>query len=89
MRGWKGVLGGVLGLIALQVLVSSGAAEKTQGLMGLVVGATQRLLDPSKPAIPDLRPGEVTAVAGPARPSSSTTPATPPPATTTPRYEMN
>lgn len=83
MRGWKGLLGGVLGLIALQVFVSTDAAERTSGLIGLVVTAAQRLMDPSVPAIPDLRKPD-------AKPSADTT--TPDPGTTapsSPRYQLN
>lgn len=56
MRGWRGVLSGVLGLIALQVVVStSGASGRVSSGMGDVASLLRRALSPAVPLIPDLR----------------------------------
>lgn len=53
----RGFVGGVLALIALQVIASRGGSENVKGLFGAVGTTVKRALDPSVPAIPDLRKG--------------------------------
>lgn len=56
MSALRGVVVGVLGLSALQVLVSSpAAANNAGGAIQLAAGAFRRLVDPSVPLIPDRR----------------------------------
>ncbi len=75
MKGLRGLLAGVLALIALQAVVGSDqAAKRAGGAVSLLAGMAERLLSPDVPAIPDRR-----AAAG-TQPSSSTgTPTAPRP----------
>lgn len=54
----RGVMTAWLGLIALQAVVSKGGSGRISELMGDVDRLLQRALDPTVPAIPDLRNGE-------------------------------
>jgi len=52
---WRSIFAGVLALVALEAVVSSGAAAGRFG--GLITGistAAKDLLDPAVPGIPDL-----------------------------------
>lgn len=53
----RGVVAGVLALIALQVITSRGGSKNVTGLFGTAGSMVKRALDPSVPAIPDLRKG--------------------------------
>lgn len=55
MSGLRGVFAGALALIALEtVLSTTGAADRTAGLLSDVSRLIARMLDPNIPAIPDL-----------------------------------
>lgn len=47
MRGWRGVLGGALSLVALEVLVQSGPASKAGGIFDTVVLGVQNFISPT------------------------------------------
>lgn len=54
---WRGIFTGALVLIGLEVVTSSGqAAERFGGLFTGAATLVSHLLDPTVPAIPDLRP---------------------------------
>ena len=53
--GIRGVLAGALTLIALEVVVQTPAAGRVAGLFAVPGQIARRFLDPSIPAIPDLR----------------------------------
>lgn len=56
MRGWRGLLSGVLGLVALQVVVStSGSANRVGSGLTDVASLLRRALSPAVPLVPDLR----------------------------------
>lgn len=59
MRGWRGVLGGILGLSILYALVQPGAAGRVGGLFGdaskLISNAIARVSDPSTGGLRDFR----------------------------------
>ena len=59
MRGWRGILGGILGLSVLYVLVQPGAAGRVGGLLGdtskLINNGIKRLSDPSLAGLRDFR----------------------------------
>lgn len=56
MSALRGVVVGVLGLSAFELLVSSpAAANNAGGIFTLAAGAFRRLVDPSVPLIPDRR----------------------------------
>lgn len=56
--GWRGLFGAWLALAALQAIGSSSAATgRVGGALSGVAGLVRRALDPTVPAIPDLRPG--------------------------------
>lgn len=60
MTGIRGVLAGVLALVALEALVSTqGAADRTAGALGGLATFAQRVLDPAVAAIPRKRGGAV------------------------------
>lgn len=53
-----GFLGGVLGLTALEIVVTSTSATgNVSGAMNALAGVLTRLMDPTIAAIPDLRTG--------------------------------
>jgi hypothetical protein len=54
----RGALSAWLGLIALHAVVSKGGSGRIVEALGDVDRLLQRALDPSVPAIPDLRNGE-------------------------------
>lgn len=68
----RGVLAGALALIVLHTLVAyrgpSARLEELAGSNGVLVGFARRFLDPTVPAIPDLRsssePGKVVGPVG-------------------------
>lgn len=53
MRGWRGVLGGILALTALEVVVTTPYADRLGAFLTWPAAAARRFLDPSVPAIPD------------------------------------
>lgn len=56
MNGWRGLVGGVVGLALLEVVVSSQqAAGRVGGLFTMAAGLLSRWLDPYTPLVPDLR----------------------------------
>lgn len=61
--GIRGVLAGALALIALQVAVQPGASGRIAGLFGVPAAIASRFIDPTLPAIPDLRPAVASGVA--------------------------
>lgn len=53
---WRGVFTGALMLIGLEVVISSGqAADRFGGIFTAIATVVEHLLDPTVPAIPDLR----------------------------------
>lgn len=54
----RGVVGGVLGLVALQTLVQPAAADKTAGLFGLAATLMNRLLSADVAGIPNKAPAQ-------------------------------
>lgn len=82
--GWRGLLGAWLALAALQAIGSSPAATgRVGGALSGVAGLVRRALDPTVPAIPDLRPGRdrnaPASLASPPASAPTTTPAVGPP----------
>ena len=54
MRGWRGFLSGALGLIVLEIVVTSNQATgRVTGLFAGVAAAANWLLDTNTPGIPD------------------------------------
>jgi len=74
----RGVAGGVLALIVLQVLVSRGGSQNVTGLFGAIAGGAKRALEPGVPAIPTVGKGKSKPPSGGVVPSP--TPGTPQPA---------
>lgn len=62
MSGFRGVLAGVLVLVALEAVLSTDtAANRTSGVFGALAGLVDRLLDPNVAAIPDRSGGSAIA----------------------------
>lgn len=75
MNGWRGLVGGVVGLALLEVVVSSQqAAGRVGGLFTMAAGLLSRWLDPYTPLVPDLRTknGQYVNPFGPNGPSGNT-----------------
>jgi len=65
----RGVAGGLMALIILQVFVSRGGSKNVTGLFGAIATGAKRALEPGVPAVPN-----ITGSSG----ASSPTPSTPP-----------
>jgi hypothetical protein len=61
----RGALSAWLGLIALQAVSTKGGSGRIVELANSVSSFVDRALDPTIPAIPDLRSGETWGTAGP------------------------
>jgi hypothetical protein len=55
VKGWRGVLGGALALVTLQVLVTSNQTSRLAGLFTVPADLAEQFLNPNVPAIPDRR----------------------------------
>jgi hypothetical protein len=67
----RGVVGGVLALVILQVLVSRGGSDNARSLLGALGTGVKRALDPAVPAIPDVRGSVLRDLAPPKRPAAA------------------